>query len=308
MNELKVRNHHDWEGICKYLASRYASDKYGLSISFSKYGSNGEKQHGVDLISNQRTCPSIVIQCKDVQKLTIDDVFAELYKTDNFPHSIDIFVVFTTASKHKSIQNCLLQKENIYSRRDGGRFEFLVYYWEDINPFEALPKEARDYYFPWLTSQISKIRDESIGYESSLSVLKKVIPKFITMSDLQWLENWDFYRGYVKEEDCEPFLLLLDEYNLAEFTRARNSFEFLSRGSVLELVNTLSAGERFYEALERLCNSIRQQAISDCLRDGTRVLTVNDLVHKNNYIYEMHFAARELAKIYREDIMGCSPY
>lgn len=307
MNELRVTNHKDWEEICKDLARYYVNDVFKKDIVFTNYGHNGEKQHGVDLVPVNNISPSIVCQCKDVQKLNVEHIKAELNKTDEYPHNIDIYLIFTTAPKSTSVQDYLQSKNNWHSRPGGRVFHVGIVYWEDLDPFEVLPSQTLETYFPNVGRRLIQSSNAHIQYQDSLRALKEIIPQFITEKDLHWLESWDFNFGYVRAEDYEPFFTLKEKYDLACFVVNDGVEDFLSCEGVLDIVKTLEAGERFYNALKRFHNSINSHAIGNSLQDGTSILEVKSLGHFSyKLISDMKSAAAELANTYREDILGQS--
>lgn len=307
MNELRVKNHKDWEEICKDLARYYVNDVFKKDIVFTSYGRNGEKQHGVDLLPVNNASPSIVCQCKDVQKLNVEHIKAELNKTDEYPHNIDIYLIFTTAPKSTSSQDYFQAKKNWHSRPGGEVFRVGIVHWEDLDPFKVLPRQTLETYFPNVGRRLIQSDNTRIQYQDSLRALKEIIPQFITEKDLLWLESWDFNYGYVRAEDYEPFFILKEKYDRAWFVVNDGVEDFLRHKGVLGIVETLAAGERFYDALKRFHNSINSHAIGSYLLDGTRILEVNGLGHFSyKLISEMKSAAAELANTYREDILGQS--
>lgn len=307
MNELKVRNHKDWEEICKCLARYYVNELFNKDIIFTGYGHNGERQHGIDLLPVNSTSPSIVCQCKDVQKLNVEHIKAELNKTNEYPNNIDVYLIFTTAPKSTSIQDYFQAKNNYHLRPGGGGFHVGIIYWEDLDPFKILSNQAIERYFPSVARQFSQSASTHVQYQDSLKSLKEIIPQFITQQDLHWLESWDFNCGYVRAEDYESFFILKENYDLACSVVNEGVKDFLRRKWVSEIVETLEAGERFYDTLKRFHVSINSHTHGDFLKDGTRILEVKSLGHLSyKLISEMKSAAAELANTYREDILGQS--
>ena len=82
MKGLKVDNEQDWEDLSRFLAQNFYKENHRKDAEFLKYGSRGQDQHGIDLISKQA---DFVVQCKNVQKLEWEDILIELNKTNNYP-------------------------------------------------------------------------------------------------------------------------------------------------------------------------------------------------------------------------------
>lgn len=303
INELRVNSYDDWEVICKYLANIYTSNKYGLNVHFSGYGDRGQKQHGIDLIPNIQD-PAVVIQCKNTQSLTMSDVLSELNKTNGYPNQIDDYVVFTTASKHKSIQDYLLQYGNEFTRGNGHTFQFRVEYWNEIPALKILPKDVIEAYFPSVHNYTVQMQSNIPSYADSLRKAKNIIPKYISLLDLEWLNNWDFNKGYIIESDYEPFIGTYEKYGYAKDAKSYQIESFLQKDGVLDLIDTLIGAEQFYIALERFYQSIRGCMNSSQLSDGTRVLILGGLKNKHIYLSEIKAAANEVIIAYRQVIIG----
>ena len=302
MNELRVKNHKDWEEICKDLARYYVNDIFKKDIVFTSYGRNGEKQHGVDLLPVNNTSPSIVCQCKDVQKLNVEHIKAELNKTDEYPHNIDIYLIFTTAPKSTSSQDYFQAKKNWHSRPGGEVFLVGIVHWEDLDPFKVLPRQTLETYFPNVGRRLIQSDNAHIQYQDSLRALKEIIPQFITEKDLLWLESWDFNCGYIIDSDYGPFFILKEKYDRADLAKHHGAREFLKYDGVLELIDTFVAGERFYDVLKRFHNSAYVNVNSKVNKDGTTISDFKSLGY--GYVSEIKSAAAELANAYRKDILG----
>ena len=304
MNELNVRNHQDWEEICKDLAQYMMLKNYNINTTFENYGRNGEKQYGVDLIPSTNTSPTVVCQCKDVKKLNLAHIKAELNKTDNYLNNIDVYVIFTTASKDTSVQDYFQAKNNYHLRPGGEKFYVGIVYWEDLDPFKVLSRQTLEEYFPNVGRRLIQSDNTRIQYQDSLRALKEIIPQFITEKDIHWLESWDFNCGYIRDSDYEPFLTLKEKYDRADLAKHHGAREFLRYDGVLALIDTFVAGERFYDVLKRFHNSAYVYANNQVNEYGTTISEFKSLGY--GYVSEIKSAAAELANAYREDILGQS--
>jgi hypothetical protein len=162
-------------------------------------------------------------------------------------------------------------------------------------------------FFPSVfTTQNQKTQNISTSdYLAAVSALKEFIPKVITAKNLIWLENWDFSCGYVVESDYSPFEDLYIEHNRTVHG-LNGSHEFLHTGDRIELARTLPAGERFFSALGEFRDSIYQHIISSRLKDGTRILSIDDLPDSSQQriIFRWQSSAASLAQVYRYDVLG----
>ncbi|HGY2360986.1 TPA: hypothetical protein ACPT7C_005059, partial [Escherichia coli] len=105
MRNLNFRSATDFEDFCCWWMKEIVSKSVGRDVSFVCFGSPGQAQGGVDIISWPINTLPVVAQCKWYSRpFTLENLEVELKKTDNYPHPIRHYFLLTTASPHTSIQ------------------------------------------------------------------------------------------------------------------------------------------------------------------------------------------------------------
>lgn len=307
MNNLKIINWQDWEEICKSLMSHLVKKNYNINVQYVKYGSPGQRQHGVDLIPNDFSAPSIVAQCKHIEGLlTWDIVTAEMEKTNKYPGNINNYCILTTGKRDTLVQD-KLNKGFAYTRSNGDQYKLNIFYWDEINPKDTIPPNVLHNFFPELFPPNNAALNSE--YLSSLVHLKTYIPKIITLKDLLWLENWDFSCGYVIEHDYNPFDDLYLEHDRT--IHGLNGVpEWLHTNSRAEIAKTLPAANRFFNALGEFRKSINNDVIGKTNKNGIWTLSIEDYssFDQQRITTQWKYNARYLAEVYRQDIIGESQY
>ena len=307
MNNLKVNNWQDWEEICKSLMSYLVKKNHNIHVQYVNYGSPGQKQHGVDIIPNNSSAPSIVAQCKLIQGLlTWDVISAEMDKTNKYPGSIDRYCRLTTGKRDTLVQDRLNQGFT-YRRPNGTEYVVSVFYWDEISPKDIIPLHVLHDFFPELFPLNNPVLNNE--YLLSLVHLKKYIPTIITSKDLHWLENWNFSCGYIIEHDYQPFDDLYIEHDRTNHGLNGIS-EWLHTNSRAEIAKTLPAANRFFNALSEFRKSINSDVAGKTNKNGIWILSIEDYssFDQQRITTQWKHNARYLAEVYRQDIMGESQY
>ncbi len=309
MSSLRVNSWQDWEDICKYLMPHFVKDKMGVNVTYVNYGSRGQNQHGVDLIPSEPSAPAVVAQCKHILgNLTWKTIEAELKKTDTYPNPITNYCVLTTGNRDTSVQNALSQCGGVYTRPNNQQFLVHVLYFDQFNVLDIIPNSALQRFFPGVFSAIPQtgfMNNSNGEYIESLTVLKSYIPQVITMCDLDWLECWNFSKGFVVEPQYNKFYDLYIEHDRTQ--HALNGIpDWLNQGNRIAIAKSLLAGEQFYNALEKFVTSVSNNIIGHTLEDGSSILQVGNLpiTNKNKIVNQWQSNAYHLAQIYRQYILG----
>lgn len=93
------------------------------------YGSQGQRQNGVDIYAQDFSGNKIGIQCKETkEKLTVKMVTDEASKANSFKHQLDLFIIATTSKKDKKIQDHVIGLNN----SKGYGFKVRVDFWTDL--------------------------------------------------------------------------------------------------------------------------------------------------------------------------------
>lgn len=311
MSSLRVKNWHDWEDICKYLMTHLVKEKMSIDVAYTNYGSPGQKQHGVDLIPAEVSAPAVVAQCKHVLgNLTWRTVEAELNKTDNYPNPISHYIVLTTGSRDTSVQNALNNDGGVYTRPDNQQFGVHVFYFDQFDVQNIIPINALQRFFPdvfQILPQGGFTNNSTSDYIESLTILRDYISQVITMTDLDWLECWDFSKGFVAEQDYNKFYDLYLEHDRTLLALELNGIQdWLTQGGRINIAKSLPAGERFYNALGSFVRSVSDQIIGHTLEDGTPILWLGNLpgASQNKIVNQWQSNANYLAQTYRQFILG----
>lgn len=296
MNNLKVLNEDDWEEICIYLMQHLVLRKTGNQVYYQRYGRRGERQHGIDLIP-MNSNNGIYAQCKHKSNgvLTANEVLQDLQKTEQFPHQMNFFLVFTTSNRDTSIQDQFMMREIPYKYVNSinpNGFSVQIIYWDTIQDLSWLPIDAQRRFFPSLFQNTSINQANPI---ESILALKSVIPKYLNETNILWLENWNFReKNFIYPSDYNPFFNLYLEYD-----RAKNSID-LAIGYRAELLTAIPSGQEIFNHLEELYLHIHSQMIGSWNQYGEDSLTVIGApTFVSPYLAKLDQLAKNLAAVLR---------
>lgn len=301
MNNLKVLNEDDWEEICIYLMQHLVLRKTGNQVYYQRYGRRGERQHGIDLIP-MNSDNGIYAQCKHKSNgvLTANEVLQDLQKTEQFPHQMNFFLVFTTSNRDTSIQDQFMMREIPYKYVNSinpNGFSVQIIYWDTIQDLSWLPIDAQRRFFPSLFQNTSINQVNPI---ESILALKSVIPKYLNENNILWLENWNFReKSFVYSNDYNPFFNLYLEYD-----RAKNAID-LAIGYRAELFKAIPSGTEVFNNLEALYLHVHAQMIGEWDQDGQNCLFVRG--HDfwvSNYLIQLNQLAKNLAEVLRSHVFS----
>lgn len=305
MNNLKVLNEDDWEEICIYLMQHLVFWKTGNQVYYQRYGRRGERQHGIDLIpinSNN----GIYAQCKHKSNgvLTANEVLQDLQKTEQFPHQINYFLVFTTSNRDTSIQDQFMMREVPYKHvnsLNSNGFSVQIIYWDTIQDLSWLPIYAQRRFFPSLFQNPSVNHPNPI---ESIQALKSVIPKYLNETNVLWLENWQFReKDFIYQKDYNPFFELYIEYDRAK--NANNSIDILAIGNRAELFKAIPSGKEVFNNLEVLFQHVHAQMIGDWDQEGQDCLFIRGPdFWVSTYLIQLDQLAKNLATVLRSYVFS----
>jgi hypothetical protein len=304
VQEIKVTKWSDWEELCCYILPYVLFKEFNFETTFRRYGGTGQKQYGIDLIPDVPNV-SVVGQCKVSEvPLRWETVLMELKKTDGYPNPIRHFFLLTTGRKHTSVQDIQNRGMYMHSRADGTTFQVHVIYWDDIDNLDFVPTEVTSRIFPG-AHRISKTHSREVRFNSSfiesIAKFKNYISRVINISNIEWLETWNFSCGYVEERDFDPFNELYFEHDRVSVAVSKGLYDWLYQNGRTELAEALPGGERFFRALKEFRNSVTDQIIGDDSR-----LSILDFPapSRSKITATWQSSAKYLAQVYREDVMG----
>ncbi|HAV7788742.1 hypothetical protein AAGU66_17895 (plasmid) [Edwardsiella ictaluri] len=299
MINLNFRSAIDFEEFCCYWMTDIIKKGKGDRVRFVRYGSSGQAQSGVDIISSPIDKMPAVAQCKCYSRpFTLADLKSELEKTDNYPHPIKYYFLLTTANPHTSIQNAMPAGYLTHTRSDGTSFNVYIRYWSELEDINFLPQSAWQRYFPEVQFT-PVIHQEPNAMEKQFALLKQLLEEKLPVAHLDWLEKWDFSSGYMNSTDFEPFHELVYEYNLVKSSFDNRDYLFLDTPLRLKIYQCLPAGNGFFQALVAFRDSVSSHIIGASI-NGRESLSVLDLPNRHKITRQWISNAEYLAKKYRD--------
>lgn len=299
MRNLNFRSATDFEDFCCWWMKEIVSKSVGRDVSFACFGSPGQAQGGVDIISWPINTLPVVAQCKWYSRpFTLENLEVELKKTDNYPHPIRHYFLLTTASPHTSIQNAMPDGYLTHTRKDGTSFKVHIRYWSQLENIDFLPLLARQRYFPEVQFT-SVIQQNPNAMEEQLAHLKQLLEQKLPVVHLDWLEKWDFSIGYVNSTDFDPFHELVYEYHLVKSSFDKSDNVFLDTPLRLKIYKCLPAGKGFFQALVAFRDSVSSYVIGDSI-NGKQTLSILNQPNRHTITRQWMSNAEYLAKKYRD--------
>lgn len=143
----KTENPEEFEKMVAECASKRWKQRFSL------YGRHGQKQHGIDIFSEDW---NIVIQCKNYMNNMNTEQFIASVKRDynaavnRFPH-IRKFVVATALDRDAKIQDALQNIRNLQSES----IRITILFWEDIQETIASDQSLMGKFYPRLCGNAS---------------------------------------------------------------------------------------------------------------------------------------------------------
>jgi hypothetical protein len=96
-----------------------------------RYGRMGQRQNGIDIYGQHKEIGFFGVQCKNTEKISIEEIKEEINKTTNFLHPMNIFIIATTSFRDRTIQDEIFKISLEYEKERQLRIEIL--FWEDIS-------------------------------------------------------------------------------------------------------------------------------------------------------------------------------
>lgn len=134
----KSRSAEEFENMCAdVLAIIYSS-------SFGRYGRQGQKQNGIDLVDSSAQPSHIVAQCKNYYACSYEKLKGQLKKdiasAGNLPFPIQTFVAMTSLDRDVETQNYIINID--------ADFEVIIFFWDDIQTEICRKTELLKKYYP----------------------------------------------------------------------------------------------------------------------------------------------------------------
>ncbi|HLO85910.1 MAG TPA: restriction endonuclease [Nostocaceae cyanobacterium] len=144
----KPKSWNEFEDIIWEIYTRQWQDSHA-----QRYGRHGQPQHGIDIYGQQNSSGNyIAVQCKRYQdkKLNQNKIQTELNKVEGFSSSISEYIIATTESRDKKLQDLIRQLNE--KRKLENKFTVHIVFWEDICSYLANENNfdlIRKYYPEW---------------------------------------------------------------------------------------------------------------------------------------------------------------
>lgn len=305
MQGLTFRSDQDFEEICCYLMREWVARNMGHDLHFRKYGGNGQRQFGIDIFPAVGSC-SVFGQAKFVNHLSSTDVASELSKTDSFPEPISCYVIFTTANRHTSINHHQFHGGQ-HTRLDGSTFPVHVVYWDEIADISFIPQDVCQRIFP-LAFQVARSALTPQQMADSIAALQDIVLAYFRPDFLDWLETWDFSRGYIPSVHYDAVNNLYIELDRTRWGM-KGVHDFLYPQGRVGLFQALPAGDDFFSAIADFRDSIYNYIVSARGKDGQDYVTLQGMNGRNATDFpkitgQWRMKAHHLAQMYREKILG----
>lgn len=224
-----------------------------VHVPFSVYGDVGQGQGGVDLIAtNIRSGIVGQSKCWTTKSLTMDEIDKELAKTNDYPGPITDYYILTNAKKHTTVQDRLASGPLIYERKQG-RFRVHIRYWSDLKNLDFVPEEVLLRIFPSLASHSTVLAAQQHNlteFNESLFHTRRCMPLLISKAHLEWLESWDFRRGFVPQDVFDPIHLLSIDMDRVLTVQEHSAWpHWLVEGPRADLFKCLPAAKPLFQAV-----------------------------------------------------------
>ncbi|MBW4670436.1 MAG: NACHT domain-containing protein [Cyanomargarita calcarea GSE-NOS-MK-12-04C] len=144
----KPKDWNEFEDIVWEIYTRKWQDSHA-----QRYGRSGQEQHGIDIYGKPKDSNSyIAIQCKRYRngKLSDKNIEEEVKKTQLFTSEIKEYIIATTESRDRKLQDYLREVNN--ERKLENKFLIGIVFWEDICNELAAPSNSdllKKYYSVW---------------------------------------------------------------------------------------------------------------------------------------------------------------
>jgi hypothetical protein len=246
---LQVKNPDDWEQLCCYVMNWLILTRHKTNVQFTRYGRNGQAQHGIDIITHNSSFSDVLGQAKyksPGNAIEIEDVEETLEKTSTYPNNLTHLILLTTGSKNTKVDNLIIQKESIYTNRKNVKFKFEVFYWQDFKEHKFIPHNELIRFFPEV-AQISGVFKND-PYEEAIISARKTIPEYIAPSEIGLILEIAEQRQKPDDAFDLKLIVLIQGIQKAKALTEGNE-AFAANTDARRLRHSVKATGRLYEAL-----------------------------------------------------------
>lgn len=229
----KPENWQDFESLCKKLWGEI----WEIPMKIKKNGRNGQPQAGVDVYGVPKDEVNYWgIQCKGKDeyanaKLTKKEIEEEIEKATKFKPSLAVFIFATTMNKDSKIEEYVRIKD--LENRKNGKFEILLYCWEDI---ADLIEENRDTFNYYVNNKQHKTKYDFSVYLDDFDLEHTIHPKCVRK-----IKRYKVKEPKIEREELDLGIglagilnnpLLMNNYQ----TFNSSSFKLMTEGKVNEAI------------------------------------------------------------------------
>lgn len=150
---FRTKDSNEFENIvCDVCIKRFGRD-------FQRYGRNGQKQFGIDIITVDSK-ESICVQCKNYV-ISEKDIRTIIDKAMQFNYPISKFIIATNSSRDMKLQDYVIEMYQQYNIN----FDISIMFWEEISTIISQHEDLLSKYYPkmdknsieWLISEFNRL-------------------------------------------------------------------------------------------------------------------------------------------------------
>lgn len=232
----KSRSAEEFEDICTDVLIKEYNNR------FTRYGTNGQKQDGIDIYGSDINGNCIVAQCKNyfspksaknlVKKIK-EDIQSAMNQTT---FKIDEFVAMTSMDKDKNIQNAITSISS--------SFNIELWFWEDIQKIVCSDNSILYKYYPQFKNSMKMPINKINELISALNTMSKIAKSFNN--------NLKEYRlAYNLENDKQIYNYCLSMFNSCiKVNKIINKWylQIVSMGLLKKINKVIESMPEFYSA------------------------------------------------------------
>lgn len=216
----------DWqhfERLCRALLT----DHY--KRQFQRWGRGGQRQNGIDSFMLQENGKAIVLQCKgrtgsDSAHFDTEDIDSAVSKIESFPHSIEEFIILTTADDDVKLHDHAASLS--VSRLNQGECKVSVWGWNHISDMIGLSENVqRSFYGYWFQRLSLSQWGWRAGLAAFLIVIGAIVVNYAIDERRASAQN-----SVASAKDLQEFVRSTDDlalaYSACEDMLAKHMFAF----------------------------------------------------------------------------------
>ncbi len=258
LNNMEIPKPQYWKDF-ERLVESYARLTWPEGMT-SIFGGVGQKQHGVDICVRYGRVNYIGLQCKNVAKLTYDQIEKEIEKAKNFKPALSHYLIATSINRKAELQ----EKVNVLNSQHNEKnlFSISILFWEDIIGTIMTNDEIFEKHYPQLSLKKSRGDSYSINAtDNKNSIIGNIItinalknPNIIKAPIQDTIGSNTYMKNYAKH--------LIDRYHefkKAEINAGNGKMKYALIYSAIKREIGFSWDEIPYESFEDLCEYLQKR-------------------------------------------------